>query len=92
MTTKKKSTEVKSDILEIEVGQIETAEYISILNPEFFSPRTGVTEEWTGDIAQVIDGDRQKLATILKLGMGVYTVSALVDSEGEITSVNIRKM
>ena len=92
MIAKKNSAEVKSDIFVLEIGQVETAEYISILNPEFFSPRTGITEEWTGDTAQVIDGDQQKLATILKLGMGVYTVSALVDSEGEITSVDIRKM
>ena len=92
MIAKKHSPEIESDILIIEIGQVETAEYISIVNPEFFVPKTGITEEWVGDGAQVTDGKQQKLATLLKLGMGTYTVSALVDSEGEITSIDIRRM
>jgi hypothetical protein len=92
MTTKKNSLQIQPDILEIEVGQVETTEYLSVVNPEFFVPKTGITEEWVGDGAQVTDGKQQKLATLLKLGMGIYTVSTLVDSEGEITSVIIRKV
>lgn len=83
---------IKKSSLEIEMGRVETTEYLSIVNPEFFVPKTGITEEWVGDGAQVTDGKQQKLATLLKLGMGIYTVSALVDDEGEITSVNIRKV
>jgi len=79
-------------LLEIEVGRVETVEYLTVANPEFFSPRTGVTETWVGDGAQVTDGKQQKLATLLRLGMGTYTVSMVSDSEGEIKSVHIRKV
>ena len=96
MTTKKTTETTTWDEkvagLEIEVGQIETTEYLAVTNPEFFSPLTDVTEEWVGDGAQVTDGKQQKLATLLRLGMGTYTVSMIMDGEGEISSVHIRKM
>jgi hypothetical protein len=70
--------------LEIELGVIETEEFLSIVNPSKFKSLSGVTEEWEGESAQVQTGDLENIAVLLKTGMGVFRLTSLSDSEGEI--------
>lgn len=75
--------------VQIELGVVETEEFLAVVNPIRFTPRLGVTEDWVGDAAQVTTGKQEKVAVTLKTGMGSYTVTSLSDGEGNILEYHL---
>ena len=76
----------------IEVGSLLTEGDIFIGDAKKFAPTAGgVTEEWTGDFAQVRHQDQDRIATLLHVDEGFWEVFASVDVNGDVVEFILKK-